>query len=75
MIECKRCGKSNFTKNGFVRGVQRYHCKSCGCNFTPFFTVAAEKTARMAREASNIKGVVIFSGKSVVQYVAFNSCC
>ena len=34
MIKCKRCGKSSFTKNGFVRGLQRYRCKACGCNFT-----------------------------------------
>jgi len=34
MITCKRCGKSHFTKNGFVRGMQRYRCQSCGCNFT-----------------------------------------
>jgi len=34
MIKCKRCGESNFRKNGFVRGLQRYHCRACGCNFT-----------------------------------------
>ncbi len=33
-IRCKRCGSEDFTKNGFVRGHQRYRCRSCGCNFT-----------------------------------------
>ncbi len=34
-ICCKRCGASDYVKNGIVREMQRYHCKSCGCNFTP----------------------------------------
>ena len=33
-ICCKRCGATDHVKNGIVRGMQRYHCKSCGCNFT-----------------------------------------
>lgn len=33
-IWCKRCGASDFRKNGIVRGHQRYHCHACGCNFT-----------------------------------------
>ncbi len=32
--ECKRCGARDYTKNGTVRGIQRYRCRSCGCNFT-----------------------------------------
>ena len=31
---CKRCGTTDYTKNGIVRGLQRYRCKGCGCNFT-----------------------------------------
>ncbi len=31
---CKRCGASDHVKNGIVRGLQRYRCLSCGCNFT-----------------------------------------
>jgi transposase-like protein len=31
---CKRCGAADHRKNGIVRGVQRYLCHSCGCNFT-----------------------------------------
>ena len=33
-ICCKRCGATDHVKNGIVRGVQRYRCLLCGCNFT-----------------------------------------
>ncbi len=33
-IICKGCGASDDVKNGYVRGLQRYRCKECGCNFT-----------------------------------------
>ena len=34
VIYCKSCKKSGYVKNGFVRGLQRYKCKFCNCNFT-----------------------------------------
>ena len=33
-ITCKRCRASDYVKNGNVRGLQRYRCRQCGCNFT-----------------------------------------
>ena len=33
-IICKGCGAADYVKNGVVRGLQRYRCKECGCNFT-----------------------------------------
>jgi transposase len=33
-LRCKRCGSEEQTKNGFMRGKQRYRCKACGLNFT-----------------------------------------
>ena len=33
-LRCKRCGGEEQTKNGFMRGRQRYRCKACGLNFT-----------------------------------------
>ncbi len=33
-LVCKSCGGMDYVKSGFVRGLQRYRCKSCGCNFT-----------------------------------------
>ena len=33
-IICKRCKSGKHVKNGLVRGLQRYRCKVCKCNFT-----------------------------------------
>ena len=33
-LACKRCGGEEHTKNGFMRGKQRYRCQACGLNFT-----------------------------------------
>ena len=33
-IVCKRCQGSDYVKNGIVRGLQRYRCRKCSCNFT-----------------------------------------
>ena len=33
-LRCKRCGSEGHTKNGRMRGKQRYRCRSCGLNFT-----------------------------------------
>ncbi len=33
-LRCKRCGSGEHTKNGRMRGRQRYRCKACGLNFT-----------------------------------------
>ncbi len=33
-LRCKRCGSEEQTRNGFMRGKQRYRCKACGLNFT-----------------------------------------
>jgi len=30
---CKKCGSTNFVKNGIVRNKQRFKCKECGLNF------------------------------------------
>ena len=33
-MDCPKCKSKNKIKNGFVKGIQRYKCKSCGYNFT-----------------------------------------
>ena len=33
-LRCKRCGGGEHTKNGRMRGKQRYRCRACGLNFT-----------------------------------------
>ena len=33
MLACKNCQHAHTVKNGFVRGKQRYQCRTCGYNF------------------------------------------
>ena len=33
-MNCPKCKKEERTKNGFIRGLQRFLCKNCGCNYT-----------------------------------------
>lgn len=33
MILCKHCGSENIVKDGFIKGKQRYLCKSCSKTF------------------------------------------
>jgi transposase-like protein len=32
MDVCKYCGSDRIVKNGFIQGIQRYKCRSCGRN-------------------------------------------
>lgn len=34
-MECKKCGVTEHSKNGFIKGHQRYKCKNCGYQFVP----------------------------------------
>ena len=34
-LYCKKCGKQNYVKAGFIKDEQRYKCKECGCKFVP----------------------------------------
>jgi transposase-like protein len=53
-LSCKRCGSPSFVKHGFVRGHQRYRCRSCGYNFT-----ATPKRGRS--EATKALAVLLYS--------------
>lgn len=33
-MKCAKCKSEKSTKNGILKGVQRYKCKECGFNFT-----------------------------------------
>lgn len=33
-MSCPKCGCAERVKNGFANGMQRWHCKECGCNYT-----------------------------------------
>jgi transposase-like protein len=52
-IRCKSCWSSGYVKNGFVRDLQRYKCKDCGCNFT-------ETKARGKPEAMKALAVLLY---------------
>ena len=63
MIACKRCGAESFVRNGFVRGMQRYRCRACGCNFT-------DTPARGRSEAAKALAVLMYSlGKSSYRWI------
>ena len=34
-MECKKCGATEHSKNGFIKGHQRYKCKNCAYQFVP----------------------------------------
>jgi transposase-like protein len=33
-MNCPKCSCDKRVKSGFIKGVQRYKCKCCGCNYT-----------------------------------------
>lgn len=33
-LNCKKCASKRYVKSGHVRGLQRYKCKDCACQFT-----------------------------------------
>jgi transposase-like protein len=33
-MNCPKCSCDKSVKSGFIKGVQRYKCKFCGCNYT-----------------------------------------
>ena len=62
-LSCKRCGSSAFVKHGFVRGLQRYRCKTCGFHFT-----ATPKRGRS--EATKSLAVLLYSfGKASFRWL------
>jgi transposase len=63
MIICKNCGKSNYVKNGFVRGKQRYRCRECGYNFT-------DTLQRGRSEATKALAILLYSmGKASYRFI------
>ena len=60
---CKRCGSTSYVKHGFVRGLQRYRCKTCGFHFT-----ATPKRGRS--EATKALAVLLYSfGKASFRWL------
>lgn len=42
-MKCPKCESEHHVKNGRVRGIQRYKCKECGCNYSIDYTQMVEK--------------------------------
>src|SRR3974377_251275 len=64
---CKRCGSTSYVKHGFVRGLQRYRCKTCGFHFT-----ATPKRGRS--EATKALAVLLYSfGKASFRWLGVST--
>ena len=42
-MNCPTCQSIEKVKNGLIKGIQRYKCKSCGCNYTVSHQAQQEK--------------------------------
>lgn len=55
-MTCKACGSTHYTKNGRVRGVQRYRCKGYGLNY-----VRDDRRAALNRTAQRALAVILYA--------------
>jgi transposase len=66
MNRCKHCAGKDFVKNGCVRGMRRYRCKSCGLNF-----VMGDKRVKEDTAIKRAFAVILYSlGKSSYGLIA-----
>ena len=42
-MKCPKCQSTERVKSGFMRGTQRYKCKSCGCNYSVDYDSVEQK--------------------------------
>jgi transposase-like protein len=42
-MKCPKCKSERSVRNGIIKGVQRYKCKECGCNYTVGYEQVYEK--------------------------------
>lgn len=64
-IHCKSCGSCHYIKNGKVRSVQRYKCKSCGCNF-----IDGDKREKVSAEGKALAVLLYGRGKASYGFIA-----
>ena len=64
-IYCKKCGSEQYTKNGFVRSMQRYRCKQCGCNF-----IQKDSRQKVTLEGKALAVLLYASGKFSYGFIA-----
>ncbi len=46
-MQYPKCKPKKKSKNGIVKGIQRYKCKDCGCNYTLRHSAVLEKEKRL----------------------------
>src|SRR5699024_9801080 len=64
-ITCKECGSDDYVKNGFIRGKQRYRCKSCGLHF-----VQSDQRVKVAAAGKALAMLLYGSGKASYGMIA-----
>lgn len=64
-IQCKECESTEICKNGFVRGKQRYKCKSCNCNF-----VIGDLREKVRPEGKALAVLLYSTGKSSYGFIS-----
>ena len=64
-IICKECGSADFSKNGKVRGKQRYKCKVCGYNF-----IVGDQREKVRPEGKALAVLLYSTGKSSYGFIS-----
>jgi len=62
---CKKCFSASCVKNGRVRAIQRYRCRSCGYNF-----VAGDKRQKVSPEGKALAILLYGRGKASYGFIA-----
>ena len=83
-MQCPKCYAEAGVKNGFVKGVQRYKCKNCGCQYTrptphgqPIQTKIFALLLYLSGVSMNMTGRIIgVTGQSVMRWIkAYDLAC
>ena len=56
-MECKKCGATEHSKNGFIKGHQRYKCKNCGYQFVPTLQKGVDEQTKLTACLLYINGL------------------
>ena len=56
-MECKKCGGTKHSKNGFIKGHQRYKCKNCGYQFVPTLQKGVDEQTKLTACLLYINGL------------------
>lgn len=66
MEKCKNCKSDKIVKNGKVRNVQRYCCKTCGYNF-----IEGDKRIKQNTQVKKALAVILYSlGKASFRFLS-----